>query len=286
MTATFRNGWQRLRESAKLTTRMCPRFDVSGAAKAMRRGLADLLFPPSCANCAAELDEKTCADHDVSLCDGCLEEMEIFSEPMCGRCAAPVPAILRAADSTGQDSRSRAGCYRCSKRKLWFDQTVALGAYDGSLREIVLRMKRAEGDSQSIVMGRLLIKRREGRLAEIGADVVAPIPSHWRRRVVHRTNSAAVLAEVLAGHLRVPLAERLMRRSRYTVRQSDLSPTERWTNVRRAFSVRAGYHLRDAHVLLVDDVLTTGATCSEAARALRRAGATRVTVAVIARAIG
>ena len=56
--------------------------------------------------------------------------------------------------------------------------------------------------------------------------------------------------------------------------------------MRRAFAVRAGYHLRDAHVLLVDDILTTGATCSEAARALRAAGAARVTVAVVARAIG
>jgi ComF family protein len=286
MTATFRNGWQRLRESAKLTARIRSRVDVTGAAKVMRRGLADLLFPPSCANCAAELDETTGADREVSLCDGCLDEMEIFSDPMCGRCAAPIPGILRPADPMAQESRARAGCYRCSKRKLWFDETVALGSYEGSLREIVLRMKRADGDSLSLAMGRLLVAKRAGRVAEIGADVVAPIPSHWRRRIVHRTNSAAVLAEVLAGHLRVPLAERLMRRSRYTVRQSDLSPTERWTNVRRAFSVRAGYHLRDAHVLIVDDVLTTGATCSEAARALRRAGATRVTVAVIARAMG
>jgi predicted amidophosphoribosyltransferase len=286
MAATFRNGWQRLRKCATLTARMRSHFDVPGAAKVMRRGLADLLFPPSCANCATELNETTGADRDVSLCDGCLEEMEIFSEPMCGRCAAPIPGILRAANLVALESRARAGCYRCSKRKLWFDETVALGAYEGSLREIVLRMKRAEGDSLSLTIGRLLIKRREGRLAEIGADVVAPIPSHWRRRIVHRTNSAAVLAEVLAGHMRVPLAERLMRRSRYTVRQSDLSPSARWTNMRRAFSVRAGYHLKDAHVLLVDDVLTTGATCSEAARALRRAGAARVTVAVIARAIG
>src|SRR4051812_33055528 len=98
MTATFRNGWQRLRESARRTARVRSRFDVPGAAKVMRRGLADLLFPPSCVNCAAELDETTGADRGVSLCDGCLDEMEIFSELMCGRCAAPVPGILRAAD--------------------------------------------------------------------------------------------------------------------------------------------------------------------------------------------
>ena len=69
------------------------------------------------------------------------------------------------------------------------------------------------------------------------------------------------------------------------MRQSDVSATDRWKNIRRAFSIRGGYHLNDAHVLLVDDVLTTGATCSEAAKVLLRAGAAKVTVAVIARAV-
>jgi predicted amidophosphoribosyltransferase len=283
--AIFRNGWQRLRAGASLARRVRSGFDVSRAAKVVGRGFGDLLFPPGCAYCAAELDESASAARDVRLCDACLDAMELFSEPMCGRCGAPVPGILADGDKVAKVPRARTGCYRCTGPKLWFDETIALGAYEGSLREIVLRMKNAEGDSLSLTMGRLFIEKREGRLAGLEADVVAPIPSHWRRRIVHHTNSAAVLAEVLAGRLRVPLAERLVRRSRYTVRQSDLSPTDRWSNVRRAFSVRAGYHLREAHVLLVDDVLTTGATCSEAARALRQAGAERVTVAVIARAM-
>jgi predicted amidophosphoribosyltransferase len=212
--------------------------------------------------------------------------MEIFSGPMCARCGAPLPGISLGENQAMTKPRARDGCYRCNGRKLWFDGTVALSHYDGRLRDTVLRMKRVEGDALSLAMGRLLLVERGQRLAELKVDVVAPIPSHWRRRVVHRTNSAAILAEVLAGKLGVPMAERLLRRSRYTIRQTDVSPSERWGNVRRAFSVRAGYHLRAAHVLLVDDVLTTGATCSEAARALRRAGAERVTVAVIARAMG
>jgi ComF family protein len=178
------------------------------------------------------------------------------------------------------------GCFRCAGRKLWFESTVALGLYSGNLRDSILRMKRSEGDSLSLAIGRLTWQKCSERLKELNVDVVAPIPLHWRRRLAHRTNSAALLAEVLSNKLGVQLAERLLRRSRSTVRQFDLSPPERWKNVRGAFAVRAGYHLRAAHVLLVDDVLTTGATCSEAARALRRAGADRVTVAVIARAMG
>jgi ComF family protein len=158
--------------------------------------------------------------------------------------------------------------------------------YSGLLRELVLRMKCADGDSLSLAVGELVWRQCGERLAALEADVVVPIPLNWRRRVAHRTNSAAVLAEVLANRRGLPLAERLLRRERHTAKQSELTPPQRWENVRRAFSVRSGYHLNGAHVLLVDDVLTTGATCSEAARALRKSGAKRVTVVVAARAIG
>jgi len=286
---SLRNGWQQLRRGGALVGRVRSHFDVIGTAKAAGRGLADLLFPPSCACCGVELDEPSVARPDVRLCDDCFEQLEIFSEPMCVRCGAPLPGVVvseKEARATLASLPTRIGCYHCARTKLWFDHTIAVGAYDGALREIVLRMKRVEGDALSIAMGRLLLDVRGHDLAKIEADVVAPIPSHWRRRVVHRTNSAAILAEILAGRLRVPLAERLLRRSRYTVRQSELSPTERWKNMRRAFSIRGGYHLNGAHVLLVDDVLRTGATCSQAARVLRRTGASKITVAVLARAMG
>jgi predicted amidophosphoribosyltransferase len=168
---------------------------------------------------------------------------------------------------------------------LWFDETIAAGLYAGRLRELLLRMKEAEGDPLSLAVGQLLWKQREQPLRAVGAHLVSPIPLHWRRRLAHRTNSAALLAEVLASQLRVPLVTRLLRRRRNTVRQFDLTPPQRWENVRQAFAVRGGYRLSEAHVLLVDDILTTGATCSEAARALRNAGANRVTVVVVARAI-
>jgi ComF family protein len=158
--------------------------------------------------------------------------------------------------------------------------------YEGLLRELVLAMKKDTGDAVSLAMGRLLWHLRCEHLRSLKVDVVVPIPLHWRRRLVHRTNSAAVLAEVLAGRLGVPLADGLLRRRRHTPPQSELTPPQRWPNVRQAFSVRSSYHLRNAHVLVVDDILTTGATCSEAARALRKAGAERVTVACVARAVG
>lgn len=279
---TLDGAWHRLKARAACAASLRPRLDVLGAAKFMRRGLADLVFPPSCANCHAELD----VQQEVPLCDECLNGMEFFGEPMCVKCGAPLPSVISKNGGSTSVLPKRKDCIHCAGRKMWFDETLALGLYSGKLREIILRMKPGQGDSLSLAMGHLIWQQRRERLEKIEADVVAPIPLHWRRRIVHRTNSAAVLAEVLSGRLGLPLAERLLRRSRSTVRQFDLTPPERWKNVRRAFSLRAGYHLRDAHVLLVDDVLTTGATCSEAARALRSAGAQRVTVAVLARAMG
>jgi len=169
---------------------------------------------------------------------------------------------------------------------MWFDETIAAGLYEGRLRELLLRMKTDKGDPLSLAMGQLVWQLRRERLAALKVDVVAPIPLHWRRRLAHRTNSAAVLAEVLAGRLGVAMADGLLRRRRPTRPQSELTPPKRWENVRQAFSMGSSHHLMKAHVLLVDDILTTGATCSEAAHTLRKAGAERVTVAVVARAIG
>jgi ComF family protein len=287
MKMVVQQGWHGMRRSgAALIARLPKGRSCGGKARLLRAVLANLVFPPTCISCGEEMGDGD-AVGDGSLCDSCLEQIEFFSEPVCDRCGAPVPFARPTDDGGGKTKRAKElGCYRCRGRKMWFDDTVALGHYGGHLRELVLRMKQATGDAVSLAMAHLMMERCGERLAACEVDVVVPIPLYWRRRIAHRTNSAAVLAEVLSAKLGTPRADRLLRRTRSTLRQFDLNPPKRWENVRRAFAVRAGYHLRDAHVLLVDDILTTGATCSEAARALRAAGAARVTVAVVARAFG
>lgn len=278
-------GWRGLRLGAAVAAGLPRRSSIRANTRWMRAGLANLVFPPACHSCGDEIEGD--ANSGYLLCGPCVEEMEFFSDPVCEVCFAPLPFARRSDDGSGNSKRKKdRGCYRCRGRRMWFDHTVALGHYGGRLRDLVLTMKEASGDAVSLAMGRLMMEQCGARLAACNVDVVTPIPLHWRRRIAHRTNSAAVLAEVLSAKLGVPRADRLLRRTRSTLRQFDLNPPKRWENVRRAFAVRAGYHLRDAHVLLVDDILTTGATCSEAAKALKAAGAARVTVAVIARAFG
>lgn len=160
---------------------------------------------------------------------------------------------------------------------------MALGPYDGLLRDLLLRAKKPQGESTAVALARRLLVERGKELRDLEIDVVCAVPMHWRRRMRRLCNSPATMADVVARELRLPLAADLLRRNRSTVPQYTLPPSARKENVRRAFAVRTGYRLQAAHVLLVDDILTTGATCNEAARALKRSGAAQVSVAVIGR---
>jgi ComF family protein len=284
MRSAIKHGWRHLASVATGAVRLPGKMGIATAVKQFSAGALELVFPGACVSCHREISDHQRPNMDLPFCGECIDQLELFAGPTCERCGAPVPVVgVERNDELSRPQNS--GCYRCRGRKLWFDAVVAAGEYEGELRELVLRMKQSTGDPVSLAVGRLIWQQRREQLENLNADVVAPIPLHWRRRLVHRTNSAALLAEVLASRLRLPLVERLLRRRRHTVPQSTLTPPQRWENVRQAFSLGGGHHLSGAHVVIVDDILTTGATCSEAARTLRNAGAANVTVVVAARAI-
>jgi len=137
-----------------------------------------------------------------------------------------------------------------------------------------------------MALGRLLADQIQQRPDRAEFDVVLPVPMHWLRRLARGVNGPHLLAEVLAARLHLPLESRLLRCQRATRKQGTLMPTERRRNVRRAYRATPGRKLAGARVLLVDDVMTTGATANEIARVLRRAGAASVSLAVLARGVG
>ncbi len=147
-------------------------------------------------------------------------------------------------------------------------------------------MKRPSHDALSAAMARLLADRRREQLLAQPCDMAIPIPLFWTCRLGRGGNSPDVLARGLAKFLQIPLRRDILVKHRNTLRQADLPPSQRFRNVRDAFRVRRPEAIAGARVLLVDDVLTTGATCSEAAKTLKKAGAAWVGVAVVARAQG
>jgi ComF family protein len=239
-----------------------------------RRGYSaavDLVFPPLCALCHAAL---TPPAGEPFICNPCRQALALGAR-QCRRCGTPL------AVSAWDDQQ----CAACRPGRLHFESAVALGAYRGLLREAVLRSKRLAEESLARALGGLLAEACRQRWSDRADLLVVPVPMQWRRRWRRGANSAEMIAEAVARQLELPLAGGLLRYRRATAKQGTLTPRERLGNVRDAFAITARDLPTGRRILLVDDVMTSGATANELAKTLRRAGAGAVRVAVLARGL-
>jgi ComF family protein len=231
------------------------------------RGLLDLVYPPRCLLCASQPRGRE------RFCDGCAAGLFHDPHAACPRCGARV----------GPFAVSDASCSACRADAVPFETTVRLGPYDGPLREAVLRIKSNYHEGLAELLGECLAAAHADRLRSLDLDAIVPVPLHWRRRLMRGYNQSAALAQGIGARIGRPCRYHWLYRLRATAPQKALGPTQRKQNVKGAFA--ATRRLDGLHLLLVDDVMTTGATAAEAARALCKAGA-RVSVAVLARAEG
>ena len=237
-----------------------------------RASATDLLLPPACNFCGRQLLSPAV---QPLLCGPCRRSLISIDQPVCRRCAAPTTSA-----NVGDD------CPRCRDRRYHFQSVIALGIYQDELRDAVIRMKKSVNEALALSVGVLAARTLKKKVAEIAPDLIAPIPTHWVKRLLRGTNGPDLLVEGIGSSLRLPTAMNLLYCRRRTQKQGTLMPSERLANVRNAFAVNTGYDIHNTHVLLVDDIMTTGATASEAARTLRKAGVSGVTVAVVARGVG
>jgi ComF family protein len=237
----------------------------------LTRGLIQLLYPGSCVVCGQPLPPDL--DH---FCLRCRDALTTDPHATCPRCAGTVGPFVAL----------EGGCTSCRDDSFHFDSAVRLGPYVGPLREVILRLKHGSGEGIAELLGELWAAHAEPRLRDLRADAIIPVPLHWLRHWRRGYNQSEALARALSERLQVPCRPRWLRRIRNTPQQTSQSPIARVENVRGAFHGRPHPELRGKTILLVDDVLTTGSTASEAARALRQAGARKVVVAVLARAQG
>jgi ComF family protein len=174
------------------------------------------------------------------------------------------------------------GCTRCRDESYHFDGAFRMGPYDGLLRDVVLRLKARNGEALAEVIGSVFATALRPRLEPFAFDAVLPVPLHWSRRWWRGFNQSEVLARSMAHALGAPLRHAWLRRTRRTPPQKAQPPSRKLANVRGAFTSHAPASLEGRTLLLVDDVLTTGSTLSEAARALRPSNPKAIYVAVLA----
>jgi ComF family protein len=241
---------------------------LRSAGRQLAHGLLQLVYPSTCFACGRALP----TEEQAHFCTACRNELTTDLFPCCPRCAGTVGPYVSLTD----------GCTACRDQAFRFEGAVRLGPYTGRLREVILKMKHLSGEGLAEVLGELWARHLDQRLRELKADVIVPVPLYWWRRWTRGYNQSAVLAQALAQQLRIPCRTRWLRRIGNTPRQALQNATNRRANMRNAFLAAARPELRGKTVLLVDDVLTTGSTANDAARALHEAGAARVVVAVLA----
>ena len=231
--------------------------------------LLDSVLPPLCLGCNEIVAEPG------ALCAACWPAFSFIAAPHCSRCGSPF------AEPVGDDAQ----CGACLRRPPRFRKARAALVYDDKSRRLVLPFKHGDRTDMARSCGRWMARAGGELLAE--AELIAPVPLHWRRLFSRRYNQALLLARSVARHGPARLAPDLLRRARWTGSQAGLEAEERRKNVRRAFAVhpRCREAVKDKAVLLVDDVLTTGATVEACAMALQQAGARHVDVLTLARVV-
>jgi ComF family protein len=231
-------------------------------------GLAlDLLLPPRCLKCGTEIGS------DGALCATCWRELSFLQPPCCARCGLPFEVDLGA----------EAICGACARDIPLYARARAALRYDEASRTLVLAFKHGDKLQLTPTLGRFM--RHAGAELRAACDVIVPVPLHWTRLFARRYNQAAVLAHALSVRGGLPVEADLLRRRRATPSQGRSGRAERRRNVRGAFARKRGRNVAGRRVLLVDDVLTTGATVTECTRVLMESGAKAVDVLTVARTV-
>lgn len=235
------------------------RLTALGFLQQIRQSLLDLLFPPRCVGCGRV---------DVWLCDPCRARLKPVLPPVCSLCGRP----------TTQSQL----CSSCQQTPLQIDGIRSVLYFEGALRTAIHALKYRRARDLAGLLGRIMGDYWQDQ--PIPADVIVPVPLHPARERARGYNQSALLARGLAEVTELPVRNDLLARIRATAPQVELGAEARRENVRGAFCCEGG-SATGLHVLLIDDVCTTGATLEACSQALHTGGASSVWALTLARAL-
>ncbi|WP_424941364.1 double zinc ribbon domain-containing protein [Aliiroseovarius sp. S253] len=227
-----------------------------------------LIYPPQCVSCDAPTDT------DFALCAECWRETPFITGLSCDLCGEPLP---------GEDDGSIVHCDACMTRQRPWKQGRSALLYRGNARRMILALK--HGDRPELARSFAPWLARAGEDIMQDGLLIVPIPIHWTRRLKRRYNQAAELSRALARETGLEHAPQALVRLRRTAMHDGMNVEDRFSNMDRAISAHSkhGAILQGRDVLLLDDVMTSGATFHAAAHAATRAGAESVKVLSLAR---
>jgi len=235
------------------------------------------LFPADCRLCAAPLIRIS----RLPVCQECLAAMQPIAGGLCNTCGERLMSPYAFKEDQGEPL-----CGLCRRLAPPFAKAVAYGSYDGGLRELIHLLKYEQVRPAAAVLGRMLHEAMDGLDIAAGA-VVVPVPLHIKKRRQRGFNQVDLIAQAaMKRETRlITLCCDVLERQRETQSQIGLTSHQRRENMRGAFVVAKPQEISGREVLLVDDVYTTGTTLSECAKILKRAGASKVLVATVARTL-
>lgn len=236
------------------------------------RYILDFFLPSFCSYCRLPVGDSR-VPH---FCSACWADLAPLFGPVCPICGRP----FESPETLLHSPEHR--CSSCRQRPPTFDQALSTGQFEGPLREAIHQFKYRPCRSLGKPLGNWMADRV--RLI-MDVDMVMPVPLHIKRLRQRGFNQALLLAGGMSKRHRIPLSYDNLMRVRPTRPQVELTGDERIKNVKGAFSLRDPAGVEAKHVVLVDDVFTTGATMQECATVLKKAGAAHVTALTLARAI-
>ena len=229
--------------------------------------MINFLYPPICPICGARIEEPHC------LCADCYNHLNFITEPCCQICGRPF-------EYKGLNDLI---CGACMKKAPAFSMARSVLEYDDFSKQLILAYKHGDRTDLTPLLIKFLLQADNVIFKDI--DVIIPVQLHWTRFLKRRYNQSSLLGKALGKKLKIPFRSKYLKRIRMTESQGTKNHREREKNIRNAFQVSNPVAIRGKNILLIDDVMTTGATTKECAKILKKAGAKDIKVITLYRVI-